>query len=212
MLPDGGMYLVGKVNFMIQADATRPSLLVRMKNHHDRQAWEQFVELYAPVIHEMASRRGLQDSDAADVTQEVLRAVSGAVARLDYDPGKGTFRGWLFTVTRNALNRFFEAQKRVPPGSGDSAVQQWLAEQPARDEESAAWDQEYRRRLLAYAAEQVRTTFEDATWKAFWQTAVEGKSGKVVAASLDMTVGAVYIAKSRVISRIKEQVRELMDE
>jgi len=197
---------------MTQSDATRPSLLVRIKDRRDRQAWAQFVEIYAPLVYELARRRGLQDSDAADLTQEVLRSVSSAITRLDYDPRKGTFRGWLFTVTRNALNSFFEAQQRVPRGSGDSAVQAWLEERPVPEEESAVWDQEYQTRLLAYAADQVRASFEDATWQAFWQTAVEGKPGKEVAASLGMTVGAVYIAKSRVLSRIKDQVRQLVDE
>jgi len=197
---------------MTQSDATRPSLLVRIKDHRDRQAWGQFVEIYAPLVYEMARRRGLQDSDAADLTQEVLRSVSGAVVRLDYDPRKGTFRGWLFTVTRNALNTFFEAQQRVPRGSGDSGVQAWLEEQPVQDDESTVWDQEYQRRLFAYAAEQVRASFEEATWQAFWQTSALGKPGKEVAVSLGMTVGAVYIAKSRVLGRIKEQVRQLLDE
>ena len=98
-------------------------------------------------------------------------------------------------MTRNALNTFFEAQKRVPRGTGDSAVQEWLEEQPDRDVESAVWDQDYQRRLLAYAAEQVRSSFEDVTWQAFWQTAVEGKPGKAVAASLGMTVGTVCISQ-----------------
>jgi DNA-directed RNA polymerase specialized sigma24 family protein len=102
--------------------------------------------------------------------------------------------------------------RRVPRGSGDSGVQAWLEEQPAQDDESTVWDQEYRRRLLAYAAEQVRASFEDATWQAFWQTAALGKPGKEVAASLGMTVGAVDIAKSRVLSRITDQVRQLLDE
>lgn len=197
---------------MTQSDATRPSLLVRIRDARDRQAWGQFVEIYAPLVYKTARRRGLQDSDAADLTQEVLRSVTGAVGRLDYDPGKGKFRSWLLTVTRNALNSFFESQRRLPRGTGDSAVQAWLEERPAPEEESAAWDREYQDRLLAYAAEQVRGSFEDATWQAFWQTAVEGKPGKDVAASLGMTVGAVYIARSRVLSRVKEQVRPLLDE
>ncbi len=197
---------------MTKSDTTRPSLLVRIKDHGDRQAWGQFVEIYAPLVYEMARRRGLQDSDAADLTQEVLRSVSAAVVRMDYDPRKGTFRGWLFTVTRNALNTFFEAQQRVPRGSGDSAVQAWLEDRPVPEEESAVWDREYQRRLLAYAAEQVRASFEDATWQAFWQSSALGKPGKEVAASLGMTVGAVYIARSRVLSRIKDQVRQLLDE
>ena len=197
---------------MIQSDSTRPSLLVRIRDPRDREAWGQFVEIYAPLVHAMARRRGLQDADACDLTQEVLRSVSGAVGRLDYDRRKGTFRGWLFTVTRNALNTFLEAQRRVPRGSGDPAVQGWLEEQAGTVDDSAVWDREYQERLLACAADQVRPSFEDATWEAFWQTAVEGKPGKEVAAHLGMTVGAVYIAKSRVLSRIKEHVARLLAE
>ena len=197
---------------MNQPDATRPSLLVRIKDPHDREAWEQFVEIYAPIIYRMACRRGLQDADAADLTQDVLRSVSGAVVRLEYDRCKGTFRSWLYTVTRNALSAFYETQRRMPRGSGDSAVQQWLEGRPAEDEESAAWDREYQERLLAYAAELARPLFEESTWQAFWQTAVEGAPGKDVAHKLGMTVGAVYIAKSRVLARIKEHVHQFLEE
>ena len=197
---------------MTQSDATRPSLLVRIRDPRDREAWEQFVEIYAPLVYRMARRRGLQDADAADLTQDVLRSVSGAVGRLDYDRARGTFRSWLYTVTRNALNTFFDAQRRAPRGSGDSAVQDWLEDRPAEDEESAAWDREYQQRVLAYAAEQVRPSFEESTWQAFWQTAVEGVPGKEVAQRLGMTVGAVYIAKSRVLGRIKEHVHQLLEE
>lgn len=197
---------------MIHSDATRPSLLIRIRDSRDREAWGQFVEIYAPLIYKMARRRGLQDADACDLTQDVLRSVSGAIGRLDYDRRKGTFRSWLFTVTRNALNTFLEAQRRLPRGSGDPAVHNWLEDQSGPGEDSAVWDREYQDRLLACAAEQVRSSFEEATWQAFWQTAVEGKPSKQVAASLGLTVGAVYIAKSRVLSRIKEHVARLLDE
>ena len=197
---------------MTQSDATRPSLLVRIRDARDREAWGQFVEVYAPLVYDMARRRGLQDADAADLTQDVLRSVAGAIGRLDYDPRRGTFRSWLFTVTRNALNTFFEAQRRVPRGSGDSAVQDWLANQPDSADESVVWDREYERRLLDVAAEQVRLEFEDATWQAFWRTAVEGRPAREVAEGLGMSVGAVYIARSRVLSRIKEKVAQLRDE
>jgi RNA polymerase sigma factor (sigma-70 family) len=197
---------------MTPSDATRPSLLVRIRDARDREAWGQFVEIYAPLVYDMARRRGLQDADAADLTQEVLRSVSGAIERLDYDPGRGTFRGWLFTVTRNALNTFFESQRGVPRGSGDSSVQAWLENQAGPDEESAEWDREFRQRILDFATEQVRLAFEEATWRAFAQTAIEGKPAKDVAASLGMTVGAVYIARSRVLGRIKDEVRKLLNE
>ncbi len=197
---------------MTTSDATRPSLLVRIKDPRDREAWGQFVDLYAPLVYKMARRRGLQDADACDLTQDVLRSVMGAVGRLDYDRNKGTFRGWLFTVTRNALNTFLEAQRRVPRAGGDPGVQERLEHRSAPDEESAAWDREYQERLVTCAAEQVRPSFEAATWQAFWQTAVEGRPGKEVAARLGMTVGAVYIAKSRVLTRIKACVAQLLDE
>lgn len=197
---------------MTQSDATRPSLLVRIRDARDREAWGQFVEVYAPLVYDMARRRGLQDADAADLTQDVLRSVAGAIGRLDYDPRRGTFRSWLFTVTRNALNTFFEAQRRVPRGSGDSAVQDWLANQPDSIDESTVWDREYERRLLDVAAEQVRLEFENATWQAFWRTAVEGQPAREAAESLGMSVGAVYIARSRVLSRIKEKVAQLREE
>jgi RNA polymerase sigma factor (sigma-70 family) len=198
--------------FMIQPDATRPSLLVRIRDARDREAWGQFVEVYAPLVYDMARRRGLQDADAADLTQDVLRSVAGAIGRLDYDPRRGTFRSWLFTVTRNALNTFFDAQRRLPRGSGDSAVQDWLANQADPADESAVWDREYERRLLDVAAEQVRLEFENPTWQAFWRTAVEGQTAREAAEGLGMSVGAVYIARSRVLSRIKEKVAQLRDE
>jgi RNA polymerase sigma factor (sigma-70 family) len=197
---------------MTQSDATRPSLLVRIRDARDREAWGQFVEVYAPLVYDMARRRGLQDADAADLTQDVLRSVAGAIGRLDYDPRRGTFRSWLFTVTRNALNTFFEAQQRLTRGSGDSAVQDWLANQPDPADESAVWDREYERRLLDVAAEQVRLEFENSTWQAFWHTAVEGQPAREAAEGLGMSVGAVYIARSRVLSRIKEKVAQLRDE
>src|SRR5215472_3471826 len=82
---------------------TRPSLLLRIRDAGDRLAWEQFVSLYAPMIYRFVRRRGLQDADAADVTQEVLRVVAAKAGRLEYDPTRGSFRAWLFTVTRNTL-------------------------------------------------------------------------------------------------------------
>jgi RNA polymerase sigma-70 factor (ECF subfamily) len=197
---------------MSQAEPTRASLLVRIRDPRDRSAWGEFVEIYAPLVYAMARRLGLQDADAADLAQDVLRSVSRSIGRLDYDPRKGSFRSWLFTVTRNALNSYFEAQKRSPRGSGDSSVQAWLEARPDPATESAAWDREFQQRLLAHAADQVRPSVQQTTWEAFWQTAVEGMPVQDVAARLGMSVGAVYIARSRVLGRIKDQVRQYLDE
>jgi RNA polymerase sigma-70 factor (ECF subfamily) len=192
---------------------TRPSLLLRIRDAGDRLAWEQFVSLYAPMIYRFVRRRGLQDADAADVTQEVLRVVAAKAGRLEYDPTRGSFRAWLFTVTRNTLINLQKRQARHPQGTGDTAMHHRLDAQPAPAlEESELWEQEYRNSRLSWAAERVRGQCESSTWQAFWRTAVEGESPALVAASLGLSVGAVHIAKSRVIARLKAVLGELPEE
>src|SRR5262249_45626669 len=154
-----------------------------------------------------ARRKGLQDADAADLTQDVLRGVSGAIGRLDYDPERGSFRGWLFTLAYRRLHDFRLRQSRQEQASGQSATHVLLEEHPAPDEEDG-WNQEYRQRLFAWAADEVRCQVADKAWQAFWQTAVDGKSAKEVGQALGMTVAAVYLAKSRVMARLKELVRQ----
>jgi RNA polymerase sigma-70 factor (ECF subfamily) len=198
---------------MSDAPATRLSLLVRLCDARDDGAWSQFVEIYAPLVFSFARKHGLQDADAADLTQDVLQAVSGGIRRLDYDPRRGSFRGWLFTVARNKLRNFLAAQKRPGRGTGDTDAQHRLQELPAREEDQTAWwDQEYERRVFSWAAEQVRGTFQKSTWQAFWKTAVEGKTGPEVARALQMSVAAVYLAKGRVMARLKEVIRETLEE
>ncbi len=197
---------------MATSPQTRPSLLVRIRDAADRAAWVEFVDLYAPLVYGFARKQGLQDADAADLTQDVLRAVAAAAGRLDYDPRRGSFRGWLFTVVRNKLRTFLTRRARQCRGGGDTGAHRRLEEQPAPQEETSLWDQEYEQRLFAWAAEQVRGGFQDSTWQAFWQTAVEGKGAKEVGAALGLSVGAVYVAKSRVLARLKEQIRQLQGE
>jgi RNA polymerase sigma-70 factor (ECF subfamily) len=198
---------------MGQAPSTRLSLLIRLRDAQDRQAWDQFVDIYGPLVYGFARKHGLQDADAADLMQDVLRAVALAAGRRTYDADRGSFRGWLFTIVRNKLRNFLARPPRYCQGSGDSAAQALLEAQPARPEDQAAlWEQEYEKRLFTWAAGQVRDGFQDATWQAFWQTAVEGKAARSVAEALGMTVGAVYIAKSRVLARLREQIRQLEEE
>ena len=195
---------------MGQLPATRASLLVRLRDPHDGEAWRQFVEVYASVVYGFARKRGLQDADAADLMQDVFRTVSAAIRRLEYDPERGTFRAWLFTVTRSRLYNFLDGQRRQVRGSGDSGTQERLEEQTARGAESEAlWDKEYQQRVFAWATEQVRGEFQAATWQAFWLTAVDGKNAKEVGQQLGMSPGAVYVAKSRVMARLKEAVSQL---
>jgi RNA polymerase sigma-70 factor (ECF subfamily) len=188
---------------MTDTPTTQASLLVRLGDAADAPAWGQFVELYAPPVYACARRAGLQDADAADVTQDVLRAVHGAFRRGGYDPDRGRFRPWLFTVVRNKLRDFLarRAGLRERPE---------LTDVPARGGDPAAeFEQECERRLFAWAADQVRGRFRPVTWQAFWRTAVDGAGGAAVAAELGLTVAAVYLAKGRVMAALREQVKEI---
>jgi RNA polymerase sigma-70 factor (ECF subfamily) len=198
---------------MPEPPPTRASLLVRIRDPRDTEAWRQFVQLYAAVVYGFARRRGLQDADAADLMQEVFRAVASSAGRLNYDPERGTFRSWLYTVTRNKLYNFLDGRKHHVQGTGDSGAQAVLEEQAVQQEDAAdLWKQEYERRVFGWAAEQVRGEFQESTWKAFWLTAVDALSAKDAGRQLGMSSGAVYVAKSRVMARLKEQVRLLEDE
>jgi RNA polymerase sigma-70 factor (ECF subfamily) len=195
---------------MHPAPETSPSLLVRIRDAADREAWRLFVDLYGPLVYALGRRHGLQDADAADLTQDVLQSVASAVRSLQYDPRRGSFRGWLYTIVRN---RLLDAQRcRCPvQGSGDTAVQHWLESQPAPEPEPS-WDRDYERRVFAWAAERVRVDFRPSTWQAFWLTAVEGLSTEEAGRRLGMSLGAVQVARSRVMARLKETVRPLLEE
>ena len=197
---------------MAQAPETRASLLMRVRDARDEPAWAQFVEIYAPLIYGFGRKRGLQDADAADVTQEVLRAVARAMRRLDYNPRKGRFRGWLFTVVRNKVRTFLSKQARRRAVDAVAGASGLADVEAAPVDEDAAWEAEYEQRLFAWAATQVRPQLADATWQAFWQTAVDGRSPKDVAEHLGMAVATVYMAKSRVLARLREVVRQVQEE
>jgi RNA polymerase sigma-70 factor (ECF subfamily) len=195
---------------MTEPPSTRASLLVRLRDAGDQEAWRQFVGLYGPLIYRYGRRHRLQDADAADLTQEVLRAVSVSVGRLDYDPSRGSFRGWLFTLAHHKLCDFLTRARQRERGSGSDQTDELLHELPAPEED--AWNQEYEQQLFAWAAERARGEFTDTTWQAFWRTAVDGRPAAEVAAELGLTVGAVYIAKSRVQARLKRLVQQVREE
>jgi RNA polymerase sigma-70 factor (ECF subfamily) len=198
---------------MPDAPTTPPSLLFRLHDLRDRDAWHQFVELYGPLIYRFGRKRGLQDADAADLTQVVFLAVTGAIGRFEYDPRRVKFRSWLFGVVRNQFCRLLARRARSPAVEGGSDAQQRLQEQPEREDgEAALWEQEYRRGRFLWAADKVRGAVEESSWQAFWQTAVEGLPAAEVAAALGMRAGAVYTAKSRVVERIRRVIEELQDE
>lgn len=197
---------------MDEPPPTRASLILRLRDSADADAWREFVTLYEPLVYELACRRGLQDADARDLCQEVFLTVARAVHRWDPDPARGTFRGWLSRIARNLLVNFLTRQHE-PRGSGATSVQDLLEAQPSADASAMAlFEAEYRRRVFRWAADEIRCEFTPATWQAFWLTAVGGRIPKEVASELGLTVGAVYIARSRVLARLRQRIEELGDE
>jgi RNA polymerase sigma factor (sigma-70 family) len=195
---------------MADGPLTRASLLTRLRDNDDTAAWREFLDIYGPVVYGFARHRGLQDADAADLMQEVLRSVARNAVKLEYDPAKGSFRGWLYTITRNKVFNFLSAQRIRPKASGDSAVHERLENTPDDSTEADdQWDREYQRRLSAKAMDRVKHEFQPNTWKAFWGTAVDDRPAEQVGRELKMSVGAVYVAKSRVIARLRDEVQRL---
>lgn len=193
---------------MSSTPVTQPSLLVRIRDQRDEDSWSQFVEIYAPLVYGFLRTHGLQDADAADLTQDVLSNVAVAVESFDYSPGRGSFRRWLFTVVRNRMRNFWRDRARQARGAGDTQTYEILAQQPEQqDGQVEKWDRAYQEQLFQYAADRVRGQFRDSTWQAFWKTAVEGRAAKDVAEELGLSTPAVLMAKGRVISKIREQVR-----
>jgi RNA polymerase sigma factor (sigma-70 family) len=168
--------------------------------------------VYEPLVYGLGRRRGLQDADARDLCQEVFRAIALAARRFDPSPEKGSFRAWLFTITRNLLSNLCRHERSQVSGMGGSDFLRMIEAQPAHDEHAFTVEQDYQRRLLQFAADAVRIEFAANTWQAFWRTAVELRSIGEVAAELGMTSGAVYIARSRVLARLKARVAEIEGE
>jgi RNA polymerase sigma-70 factor (ECF subfamily) len=176
----------------------------------DEAAWSQFVAIYTPLIFGFCRGRGLNETDSSDVTQEVLKAVAGALPRFQYEPGRSTFRNWLFTVVRSKLNNFITAQARWPKPAGQTTLQQFAEVAEAGSDEEA-WRREHQSHLVRWAADQICSEYKEGTWQAFWRTSVLGQDPEQVAGELGLSVNAVYIARSRVTSRLKEVIEALGD-
>ena len=195
---------------MAEFPLTRASLLVRLRDPQDQAAWAQFVDLYAPLVYGYARKQGLQDADAADLSQDVFGAVAAALSHFEYDPGRGAFHNWLLTIVRHKLANWRRARRssaRKEIGDENGLALQALA---APHVESN-WEVEWEERVFEWACAQVRQDVEDRTWQAFWRTAIEDQPGKKVALDLGLSVAAVYAARSRVLARLKECVQSVQE-
>ena len=188
---------------------TRASLILRLKDAADVAAWDEVAAIYGPLVYRMALWQGLQSADADDVVQEVFSAVASSVTKWVEQPKRGSFRAWLLAMSRNIAINVLTRRPHGSVGCGGVDIVSALANLPAPSGPlSSQFDLEYQREVYRWAAEQVRETVARITWDAFHLTHMEGVSIADASQQLGISIGKVYIARSRVMSRLRELAKQ----
>ena len=187
---------------------TRASLIVRLPDADDASAWTEFTEIYEPFVYQFARRRGLQDSDARELVQEVFLGVAKAVRRFEPQPERARFRTWLFRIARNQLINLLSAHTREEVV--DSAAWQKLNLGVLASENDA--EQEYQREVFQWASIRVQRRVKAETWTAFWQTCVLERDVNEVADEMGVGRGVIYVARSRVIQQLRKEIKRFESE
>lgn len=184
---------------------TPVSLLERIREAPASNAWERFVDVYTPLLFSWAHRLGMNEHDVADLMQEVFTSLVEYLPRFTYDPSR-SFRAWLKTVLLNAWRKQQARRAAMRVGAGED-----LDVLEDTDPRLEIEEEEYRRHVVARALEIMQAEFEPTTWKACWNFVVEDRPAQEVAAELKITVNAVYLAKSRVLRRLRGELQGLLD-
>jgi RNA polymerase sigma-70 factor (ECF subfamily) len=199
---------------MLPESPTSTSLVHRVRQN-EAQAWHELAAIYLPLVYTWCRQSGVSPDDAGDVSQEVFRAVHRTVAVGDFrrERAGDSFRGWLWTITRNKIRDHFRAAAARPVAVGGTDAQIRLAELPEVEPDSltAAPMTGVSQSPVFGALELVRTEFADKTWQAFWRTTVLEQETSQIAADLGLSVNAVRLAKSRVLRRLRERLAGLVD-
>lgn len=185
------------------------SLLDRVRAS-DQAAWERLVHVYSPLVYRWCRRAGLQSADAADVGQQVFLTVARKVRDFRRDRDGDSFRGWLRAITHSRLADLVRTGRygRAAGGDAQERLGQVPDEPPSADPAS---EREEEGVLVRRAMELMRAEFEDRTWQAFWQLVIDGRAAADVALALGMTRNAVYLARGRVLRRLREEFADLID-
>jgi RNA polymerase sigma factor (sigma-70 family) len=191
--------------------ATSASLLHRVRTNPQSPDWRLLVQLYEPLIRVWLGRQNVTGQDADDISQEVLTVVVRRLPDFEHNQRTGAFRAWLRSITVNCLRDHWRGKKNRPT-PGDSELQLWLnqLEDPTSDL-SRLWDQEHDRHVTRHLLEQLKREFESKTWQAFSRVALDGVPAAQAAAELGITANAVFIAKSRVLARLRQEAEGLVE-
>lgn len=190
---------------------TRLTLIDKIKDPQDAKAWSEFTAIYYPLVFEICRRKGLQHADSTDVTQEVLSRVADSIESYQHDRPGSTFRGWLYCITRNLTVDYFR-QRAKDPLAVAVVTPDWNQIKEPSAEESQEFQLEFKRQMFSVVAKSVQSQVAARTWSVFWKTEVEGIGIDDAAAELEMTRGAVYVARSRVIAKLRSEVQKKLDE
>lgn len=190
---------------------TSASLLERARDAADADAWRRLVDLYTPLIRGWLHRQGVRHPNLEDLTQEVLAVLVRELPNFEYSRRPGAFRHWLRTVTVNRLRAFWRAEQTRTAAVGAN-LDHVLAElEDPHSAPSRLWDEEHDRHVLHRLLELIEPEFTPPTWEAFRRLVLQGQSAAAVAEALSLSVNAVLIAKSRVLRRLREEQRGLID-
>src|SRR5262245_32867045 len=188
------------------------SLLERLRSQPDDDCWQQLLELYTPLVRSWLRRHGLTGGDAEDLVQEVLAVVVRELHHFEHNRRPGAFRGWLRAVVLNRWRDFWRARRDRPVAAGGSEFARTLDQlEDPNSALSQLWDREHDQHVLGRLLELVKPEFTPSTWLAFRRLVLEGASPAAVAADLGTSVNAVCIAKSRVLQRLRQEARGLLD-
>jgi len=190
---------------------TRHSLIVRLKDQRNNLAWTEFLCVYEPFLLRLVRKQGTPERHVADVSQQLLIAIAKSVDGWAPDGKSASFRRWLGCVARNVVIKFMMRERKQITGQGGSDFLT-LLEDVTDASIDAEQTKQYEQELILWAAEQVRGEFRENSWRAFWETQVEGRSVADVAAELGVKTGAVYMSRSRVFARIRNRIEEVLDD
>ena len=187
---------------------TNPSLIARVKDLGDGASWVEFLGIYQPVVYRMARRRHLQDADAQDVMQQVFLSISRSIERWEAGDGQPPFRAWLTTIARNAITKALARRPR-DQATGTTSAADILENEPAVEATASEILAEARQEIIRWATEQIRSEFSEEIWQIFQQTAIHGVPIADVAKSSGRSTGWIYVARFRIIARLKEKIQEV---
>ena len=192
---------------------TSLSLLDRLRDEPAAPDWQRFTEIYDPVMRSWLARRGVQDQDIDDIVQNILTVVIQRMATFQHNGRVGAFRTWLRSTTVNCLRDYWRTNKRRMVGAGGSDAHEWIEQLADPDSEtSREWDEEHDRHVMRKLLELLRDEFEPRTWLAFQRFALDNVPAAEVAKELGMTPNAVWIARSRVVARLKQECAGLLED